>query len=162
MSDTIELEKLIEKLEGLTGPNRRVDQDIAEYLGWRVSRDPYWNYFENAHGGGPIYSPPGDELCISRDGRNDIPCDEALPAFTASIDSALTLVPEGYAIQNFEMWPGCLSRLRILETAREPFGEKRVIAWVHGGLARGKWDAEHTIPAIALCIASLRARIAKE
>jgi len=63
---------------------RRLDQQCAESLGWRVSRDPWWNWHE-----GPVFDPPGDEWCIRRDGRRDIPCDEALPHFTADLLESL-------------------------------------------------------------------------
>jgi len=58
--------------------NRQIDRQCAEILGWRVSRDEWWNWHP-----GPVYDPPGDEWCIRRDGRNDVPCNEALPRFTA-------------------------------------------------------------------------------
>lgn len=60
------------------GPHsRQIDKEIAESLGWRVSNDPWWNWHP-----GPRFDPPGDEWCIRRDGRNDVPCNEALPVFT--------------------------------------------------------------------------------
>ena len=59
---------------------RVVDVEIAQALGWRVGNDPWWNWHP-----GPRYDPPGDEWCIRRDGRNDRPCNEALPHFTAAI-----------------------------------------------------------------------------
>ena len=67
------------RLRFLAGESGRdLDRAAAEALGWRVSRDPWWNWHE-----GPVYDPPGDEWCIRKDGRNDVPCDEALPHFTA-------------------------------------------------------------------------------
>ena len=51
---------------------RTEDQEIAKSLGWRVSYDPYWNY----------PSKVGDGHCVRRDGRTDIPCNEALPDFS--------------------------------------------------------------------------------
>lgn len=77
------------RLRFLAGESSR-DLDVAcgEALGWRVSRDPWWNWHE-----GPIYDPPGDEWCIRKDGRNDVPCNEALPHFTAeSFDQALSAI----------------------------------------------------------------------
>jgi hypothetical protein len=58
-------------------PSRECDAAIGRSLGWRVSRDNYWNWHP-----GPKFDPPGDEYCIRRDARNDVPCNEALPAFT--------------------------------------------------------------------------------
>lgn len=63
---------------------RQLDSQIAEALGWRVSRDPWWNWHE-----GPVFDPPGDEWCIRKDGRRDLPCDEALPHFTYEMLGAL-------------------------------------------------------------------------
>lgn len=60
--------------------SRQTDKEIAESLGWRVSRDPWWNWHP-----GPRFDPPGDEWCIRKDGRKDIPCNEALPVFTPAI-----------------------------------------------------------------------------
>lgn len=63
---------------------RNLDKQCAEALGWRVSRDPYWNHPDG---------PEGDEYCIRRDGRTDIPCDEALPRFTPALFHLLSQNP---------------------------------------------------------------------
>jgi hypothetical protein len=77
---------LVRLRAGETG--RRLDQQCAEALGWRVSRDPWWNWHE-----GPVFDPPGDEWCIRRDGRRDVPCDEALPRFTPELFETLLADP---------------------------------------------------------------------
>jgi hypothetical protein len=64
----------------MSNPRER-DREIAEARGWRVSRDPWWNWHP-----GPRFDPPGDEWCIRKDGRKDLPCNEALPHFTQSDD----------------------------------------------------------------------------
>lgn len=70
-------------LVGETG--RRLDAACAEALGWRVDHDEWWNWHP-----GPRYDPPGDAWCIRKDGRVDVPCNEALPQFTAeSFEAAL-------------------------------------------------------------------------
>jgi hypothetical protein len=56
---------------------RATDAEIARALGWRVSHDEWWNWHP-----GPRFDPPGDAWCIRRDGRLDLPCNEALPHFT--------------------------------------------------------------------------------
>lgn len=74
------------------------------------------------------------------------------PHYTASIDAALTLVPEGYAIQGMEIWAQ-ETHLTILETQKKNDG----LYWHTSG--EGRWKANHAIPSIALCIAALRARL---
>jgi hypothetical protein len=74
------LELLEQEAEEGRSHRRAVDVEIAQAMGWRVSQDPWWNWHP-----GPRYDPPGDEWCIRRDGRNDLPCNEALPRFTANI-----------------------------------------------------------------------------
>jgi hypothetical protein len=56
-------------------------QDVARSLGWRVSRDPYWNWHKKDEAPSFYFDPSGDEWCIRRDGRTDLPCNEALPSF---------------------------------------------------------------------------------
>lgn len=70
------------------GSDRQTDREIAEALGWRVSRDPWWNWHP-----GPVFDPPGDEWCIRRDGRNDRPCNEGLPHFTAPLLRSILETP---------------------------------------------------------------------
>lgn len=60
--------------------SRSLDAACAEALGWRVDRDPWWNWHP-----GPVYDPPGDEWCIRKDGRKDLACNEALPHFTEEL-----------------------------------------------------------------------------
>lgn len=72
--------------------DREVDAAIARALGWRVSQDHWWNWHP-----GPRFDPPGDEWCIRKDGRADIPCNEALPHFSSG-DAAIP-APESGADQ---------------------------------------------------------------
>ena len=72
------------KIRLSTGRDRATDIEIGRALGWRVSRDEWWNWRgQDPETGAPIYDPPGDEWCIRRDGRLDTPCNEALPDFTS-------------------------------------------------------------------------------
>ena len=84
------VDDLIAELQSRSKPSRALDRDIALLVHpeWRVSRDKYWS--EGNH----------DEWCIRRDGRLDVPCDEALPFYTGSIDAALTLLPEMWWLQH--------------------------------------------------------------
>lgn len=69
------------RLRFLAGEHgRKLDAACAEALGWRVSKDPWWNWHP-----GPVFDPPGDEWSIRKDGRNDRPCNEALPVFTEEL-----------------------------------------------------------------------------
>lgn len=78
--------KAVVRLRFLAGESgRELDAACAEALGWRVGRDPWWNWHP-----GPVFDPPGDEWCIRKDGRNDIPCNEALPHFTAEMFERLS------------------------------------------------------------------------
>jgi hypothetical protein len=70
---------------------------------------------------------------------------EPFPAYTSSIDAALTLVPEGYG---WHLW----SPDNWLPAAEVRNGER-----VYYGLT-----AQAGLPAIALCIAALKAREAME
>ena len=64
----------------INGPNRMIDVEIGRALGWRVSQDDWWNWHSGIDG--PFFDPPGDEWCIRKDARPDVPCNEALPTFT--------------------------------------------------------------------------------
>jgi hypothetical protein len=62
----------------MTQVSRERDAEIAGGLGFRAERDPWWNWHP-----GPHFDPPGDEWCIRRDGRKDLPCNETLPHYSA-------------------------------------------------------------------------------
>jgi hypothetical protein len=122
---------IIERLEKATGADREIDREIAvQALGWSPPR--------NAGVCGPNYVKSGDFMWHDREGcaRGFEP-----PAFTASIDAAMTLVPEGC------VWT--LSK-----------------TFVNAGCniyAKGPWRevsrCPHApTPALALCIAALKAR----
>lgn len=118
------LPHLIEELEKATGPDRMLDKEIGEYLGWKVfaagvataGGDPHW-------------------VCNTPMGRG------ALPAFTSSIDAALTLVPEGYGFYLRGDYSGAGAGLSFPDAYNVTPGH-----------------VEAATPAIALCIAALRAR----
>lgn len=145
MSDILELEKLVERLEGLTGPDQATDCDIfraigaplpQEFLGRAIKLE--FNEAEHC-----FVMPIGDQRI-----RYTPPC------YTASIDSALTLVPEGW-------WVVRLGELRTEIWKRndrhEPTGGwLAVLQHVNGG--RLIESAANGLT-IALCIAALRARI---
>lgn len=115
---------LIEKLENAISPDGALDDDLAKVLGWTFTKmkgdaRPYWRK-------------PGETAYYMRIAR---------PNFTASIDAALTLVPEN--------WDWSVSPSEACVSSKDG-----------RFLASGdrEFYARHAVPAIALCIAVLRAR----
>ncbi len=86
-----------------------------------------------------------DALCVECDWRGGNP-----KRFTTSLDSAVTLVPEGWA------W--------FVERIGAPFTEGRVRLWIPAQrtqkLSVEQVNLEAKTPALALCAAALRARAA--
>ncbi len=78
-----------------------------------------------------------------------------LPWFTSSIDAALTLLPEGAAIEAMSVWPATTATGSYV-TAIGTHQRKDGTRW-HSS-KDGRWRASHAHPAIALCIAALKAR----
>src|SRR5690606_489525 len=66
---------LIERIEAATRPDRELDAEIAVAKGWRKLPEANW------------FTPPNLTVLHHK---------SDLPDFTASIDAALTLVPEGW------------------------------------------------------------------
>lgn len=118
--------ELIAALEGATGPSRELEAAIALALGW-----------ERIHpcrtvGNTGAWRTPGGHLVYD------------FPAYTASLDAALTLVPEGWGWSADCTSPKPYFRLWLYEN----------------GPSCQDQDAEGATPAIALCIAALKARAA--
>jgi len=138
--------ELAERCETAPGPDRELDLAIIN----GITSKPGWFWHDKIAG------------IISRDdyGANALGnplC--SLEDYTSSIDAAITLVPEGYAIDGFMIWPGHPSTLTVLGTMRREFGLDRTIEWTHTG-GDGKWKTQAATPALALCAAALRARAA--
>jgi len=117
---------LLERLEALTGPCRECDALIGVALGWFKSEPnkgwPEKVDYIDIRGGQITY--PGSGF------------DQLVPAYTASIDAAMTLVPEGcdkWAVSG-----------RNAATVNE---RHAVVQWSYAAT-----------PAIALCIAALKVR----
>ena len=122
---------LIAKIEAATGPDRVLDGDIwiaingwQERDGCRIP-DGVWHRQD-----------PNDRIAF-----------EAPPAFTASIDAALTLVPKGCGWSAHYVRPSDYAPFRGIAEAFDESGN-----WLH--------DADAATPALALCAAALRARLA--
>lgn len=147
------LAELIERLKKATGPDRELDAEI-----WRSAKGAeVWNYHDNSHidsqircgawtgtrESHPDFEPGLDNVVTWRyriDRNGDFDYGE-LPSPTASIDAALTLVPEGWECILYT--ENNTAELYNTNPPRK-FGIK----------AR----AQGTAPAIALCIAALKAR----
>lgn len=75
---------LADRVEALTGPCRETDAEICRAIGWR-NRDGFW--WEPA------------EVEIARKKRQSIygfpSYGKSIPGYTASLDAAMTLVPDG-------------------------------------------------------------------
>lgn len=125
---------LIARLEAATEGSRELDWEIAKYLGW----SSYWS-------SQTFYLPPGE------DEGSDKTC-LVLPAWSRSIDAALTLVPPGWRLHRLGehvqnrgwdgkewWWEACFWR----PGPRDPFIDNGTRA---------------PTPALALCIAALKAR----
>jgi hypothetical protein len=121
---------LIARLESATGPDRGLDAAIRETVGLVWREDFY------------VWSQTGARY------RGQV-------NFTASLDAALTLVPEGWAVHSMMIWPGNGTGLMLWGT-HEFSGER----W--HGKDDPKVEARHMHAPIALCIAALRARITTE
>lgn len=121
----MELGELAERLEKASGPDQEIDGAICLALGWTLQK--------MKGDSRPYYRKPGVTLYYMR---------SEPPAYTTSIDAALTLVPEGWTWDVDATAP----ELGIDWTLHAPSK--------HGRRITG--TSEHA--AIALCIASLRAR----
>lgn len=106
------MEKLAARVEALAGPDRRIDTEILEMVGG--------------------FTPTG--LPTFRGGLG-------YPAFTQSVDAAMSLVPEG--------WAWTLYSDASCEIGYEP---------ERGGLMNPEFQSDAATPALALCAAALRAR----
>lgn len=116
---------LAERCEQATGPDRELDADIARLVGWTKVHfsplDP--DFLSGLQPGKPDYW-------------------RAVSEFTASLDAALTLVPEGLK------W-ACGFSQRVPHNAQ---------VWTSAGFYEGECDSNR---AIAVCVAALRARAAE-
>ena len=129
-----DLLKLADRVEGLTGPDREVADDIARALGWTQHSDE----------DDPVYVGQVSLWWAE-------PCQEWSttswpPNYTSSLDAAMKLVPDGY---EWQLWHG-----GILSLASDvAFISLRV-----GGKRINERRADAASPALALTAVCLRAR----
>lgn len=117
-------EQLIAALERAEGPSRELDADIAWALGHDVTKHTTLADYAHAFPGTP----------------EDAEYWHPLPAYTSSLDAALTVVPEG--------WDWCIACISGKWVAQ--VGEADTF------MAEGA--ASNGSAAIALCIAALKAK----
>lgn len=124
--------KLIAALEGATGPDRELNKLLVPFVGLRL--------VEEGHPLGPC--------CYDQNGHG-VP----LPNFTASIDAALTLVPEGWGFMSLGADPYEEEAFCVTIYERRHWNRHR--EWPEGSITTGYSLAT---PALAICIAALRAQ----
>ncbi len=130
-----EMKALIQRVEKAEGPDRELDADIALATGWERGE------------AGAFWREPGARLWSGY-----------YPNPTASLDAAVSLVPEGKLWVRLDDWTGPmedgtaapLSSASVYLHARNADGERL------SGVARAR------TPALALCAAALRALLAME
>ena len=127
--------KLSDQVEAATGADRELDARVAVATGWTDSAGKQWG----------VTAPHWynqDRRCITELVWSYAGQGAYLPAFTASIDAALTLVPEGWQmIYGQDVPERSFRRLSLNKGGFSPYFQ---------GLA--------ATPALALCAAALRAR----
>lgn len=139
------MDDLIERLESAPEGSRELDAEIeldrrkfiagaAAFVGWAANPD----------------LGKGKVLGWIWDGEHVNSQDEA-PHYTTSVDAALTLVPEGWAIEGAMIWPGHPISLKLLETHLE--GGRY---WHDSD--DGSCEIQAATLALAICIAALKAR----
>lgn len=121
------LSDLIARVENASGPDRRLDFDL-----WATITNP---------DGFPALSEPEE----SRTGWFDTWKDRGgFPLYTASIDAALTLLPEGFA--------AAVGTMAFKNCDRKPWATY----WTPQGVPH---SVEAATPALAVVIAALKARL---
>lgn len=141
------MKSLIARLERATGPDRELDLAVAVAVNYAGMFNPDYGW---------QWSLWGDEIEGICDGRRVV-LDPAqfCPPFSASIDAALTLVPEGWTWQISNRAPKPLAGRAYIHNGELHF------ASLYAGRNpkyRGEEDTAAT-PALALCIAALKARL---
>ncbi|NBC37328.1 hypothetical protein GTZ99_12285 [Novosphingobium sp. FSY-8] len=132
----------IERIEAATGPDRELDCLIAAEIGLHIDGC--------RHSISEMLTMFGIGSLVETSMSNNSVL-KTIPSYTVSIDAALTLLPEGWAIDRLNMWPGAPSCCDVVGTHDHNGGRWHNFS---DGEARGK----AATPALALCAAALRAR----
>lgn len=129
------LSELIGRLEKSTGPDRELDCAIAYAVDFKCEgTETTWRQ---------LVDQIGMEYAVANATRFHSFWREAIPQFTGSVDAALTLVPEGWNWQ---------------AQGNDVLGRVKPYA-IMGLPGQAEADGMGASPAIALCIASLKARL---
>ncbi len=142
MSDTIK--DLIARIEAASGPDRELDFLIAVLIDWR------WDGWEDGEATiKNMMAKHGMGWALDADRRNSIW--RFVPAYTAGVDPALTLVTPNHSVDltTGGHWP---NRARILAVYLD--GDR----WLHRG-GDPHYCSNAATPALAICAAALKARM---
>lgn len=126
MTKPPQLDDLIARLEEAARPDRGLDAEIALSIGWTFHRDPFFEFWREPDG-------------TDADDEHEEP-----PQFTASLDAAMTLVPEGMMWFLGHLDP---SDMRFCATMSE-----------RGNVGVSTWRGFSSTATLALCIAALKAK----
>lgn len=153
MTDPATIASLADRIEKLTGPDREVDAEIHyDLLGWCRHSNKKWTGAESDTGFDCLDC--GADSWGNKSKRGQGLYDK-LPAYTASIDSAMTLVPEGWKNNGAIRWPGYIGGAY----------QNKAMVELHHDISSGggpKAKAFAATPALALCAAALRAILQEE
>lgn len=137
MADASERDALIglaERCEAATGPEWELDAEIAFKMGWRKSQGHWWTQEQSL-------AARKAKCAIWATGMPSV-----LPAFTKSIDAAMTLVPEGWQLRQMAFSGPCAD-------------DRKWHLNIYGGsVGRDILVGRGATPALALTAAALRAR----
>lgn len=138
------LSDLISALEAATVGNRELDAEIEAVIkGWFASHLCHDSTRKGYEKGTVHRFDDGSHLLVSDSYH--------APRYTTSFDAALTLAPAGCAIERMSWWP----RVALgWPTASVDLLPTDALGW---GISANKTRSEGRTPALALCIATLKA-----
>lgn len=134
---------IVERLAKASGPDRELDAELFNLSAYALQWDRGAIQLEKRQ---DRFDDGWYTVRADKGSDDDYP--EKLPRYTKSIDAALTLVPEGYTVETHFSVP--------------QDSENTVMLWKHHALPKDGLDVrgKGKSPAIALCVAALRARSA--
>ena len=155
MTSQEHLNDLAERCEEAMGPDRELDCAILVAIDWR-----YDDWEEGERTAREMAERHGLSWLVSRSVEGYNSTWRHLPRLTASLDAAMTLVPEGWrmaALCEREPW---FCRLETVDFDSVTWGKGS--DWITNIVAGQDTTAKAATPALALCAAALRARASQE